>query len=390
MYANKITFYLGMPFLMGKVNVGKLKVNMLLYFIYWLALLCFPIMSQKNAFDIEKIQGIYQNNPTLIPLVVIGSGPAGLSAALYTARAKIYTVIISGNEPGGQLMGSTYVENMPGVASDKGHVIIESMEQQAVQVGAHFLDDTIKQIEVAPDGYYFILHTEQGMELHALAIIIATGAASKRLEIPGESLYASQGVYTCAVCDCRQATDKQVLVIGGGDAAIEAVMHLAPYAQSITMLVRRDRMRASLIMQDKLKRYEHVTVVHQKQVVEIVGDDNEMTGAYVLDTTTNEKVLLPAACAFVSIGHIPNTTLFSSLIALDSNGYVELSGRSQETSYPGIFAAGDVADTRYKQAGSASGYGIGAALDAIDYLRKKGFSDGVARSLEPCYFKKVR
>ena len=354
-----------------------------------------------SSIDYDLVKEVTRNTQSLVPVLVVGSGVAGLSAGIYTARAHLYTVVMAGGEPGGQLMGSSLVENMPGVPAESGYKIINRMEKQAKEAGVHFLDDTAEAIEVAADGDHFIVHTEQGRTMHALTIIIATGAFPHKLAVPGEELFTNYGVFTCAVCDCRQATGKSVVVVGGGDSAIETVMHLAPYAQKITLLVRGDRMRASVALQDKLKKYDHVTVQYQTKITEIVGtfdsenfDEQEngswMTGIMAQNAQTQETSFVPAECAFVAIGHKPNSALFASLISLDAQGYIQLQGRTQLTSRSGIFAAGDVTDPRYKQAGRASGDAAAAGLDAIAYLHEQGFSVALADELAPWYFQDVR
>lgn len=359
-----------------------------------MAILTMFLHVQVCAINFENIKQVTEPSRTLVPVLIIGSGVAGFSAAIYTARAQLHTVVMAGNEPGGQLMGSSLVENMPGVAAVPGHKVIDRMEKQAQDVGVHVVHDTVRTIESASDGNYFIVKTENDLTLHALSIIIATGASPNKLQIPGEVAFTNSGVFTCAVCDCRQATDKEVVVVGGGDSAIEAVMHLAPYAKHITLLVRGEHMRASLAMQEKLKKYDHVQVLYQQKVVEIIGEANSanenepwMSGVVIQNTNTQETKKLTAECIFVAIGHTPNSALFANLVATDTNGYIRLQGRTQLTSLSGVFAAGDVTDPRYKQAGRASGDAIAAGLDAITYLHEQGFSVAIAQELMPYYFK---
>lgn len=367
-------------------------------------LLIIFVQAQVHATHFEHIKQITASSKSLVPVLIIGSGVAGLSAAIYTARAQLHTVVMAGNEPGGQLMGSSLVENMPGVTAVAGYKVIEQMEQQVQALGVHMLHDTVRTIKVASEGNHFIVETENDLTLHALTIIIATGASPNKLQVPGEVEFTNAGVFTCAVCDCRQATGKEVAVVGGGDSAIESVMHLAPYAKHITLLVRGKQMRASLAMQEKLKKYDHVAVLYQQRVIKIVEaapvqepsgtkntDENSpwMSGVVIQHADNQEIKLLSAECVFVAIGHTPNSQLFAPLVAVDGNGYILLQGRTQLTSLPGIFAAGDVTDPRYKQAGRASGDAIAAGLDAIAYLHDKGFSVVTAQELAPYYFKNV-
>lgn len=344
-----------------------------------------------NAIDMNYMRELTGNQKNLIPVLVLGSGVAGLSAAIYTARAQLHTVVMAGNEPGGQLMGSTLVENMPGVLAVPGYKVISSIEKQARELDVIIFNDTVQVIEHDESKGYFKVITENGRILYALSLVIATGASPNKLHIPGEKEYANAGVFTCAVCDCRQATGKKVVVVGGGDSAIEAVMHLAPYAKEITLLVRAGQMRASYAMQEKLRKYEHVDIQFHKKIIEILGQANEIepcVSHVILQDTLSHKIeKIAAECVFVAIGHTPNSSIFSQLITMDDQGYISLQGRSQKTTIPGIFAAGDVADPIYKQAGKASGDGIAAGLDAIAYLHSQGLSVTAAQELSACYFR---
>jgi thioredoxin reductase (NADPH) len=334
-----------------------------------------------RAYTLDQLKQV----ENLVPVLIIGSGPAGQAAATYTIRAKMATVVVRGHEPGGQLMGSTWVENMPGVEPATGHQIMEAMELRNMRQQVQFIDGKIERI--TPTGNYFIVHTDTGLQLHALTVIIATGATARTLQIPGESNYLNNGVFTCAVCDCRQATDKDVMVVGGGDSAIETVMHLAPYARSITLVVRKGHLRAAAVMQDRLKEYSMAQTLFNKQPIEIQGDDTGIQSVLLQDTITRQETVRPIDCVFLAIGHVPHSEPFSSLVSCDAHGYINVLGRSQKTSVPGIFAAGDVVDSVYRQAGSATGDAVKAGLDAIAYLHEHGFSEHIAQALEPYYWK---
>lgn len=344
--------------------------------------------------NFEAVQELAQDQKSLVPVLVIGSGVAGLSAAIYTARARIHTLVMSGNEPGGQLMGSSLVENMPGVVATAGYKVVNAIEAQARAAGAQVLDDAVQHIAVSADGTYFIVTTAQGDILHALTIIITTGSSPRMLAVTDEDLYTNHGVYTCAVCDCRQASGQHVVVVGGGDSAIEAVMHVAPYAQDITLVVRGSALRASKVMQEKLAQYTHVTILYDHAVAQFNGASEEdgpaLNECIVKHTQSGTEMAIPCRCAFIEIGHIPNSQAVADIIALDAQNYILLEGRSQKTSCTGIFAAGDVTDPHYKQAAKASGDAVAAALEAISYLHAQGFSPEVAQELSSCYFENVQ
>lgn len=363
------------------MQFGNFNINL------FLGLLCAVGMCIYATDDVQWITKVRAagTSHTLVPVLVIGSGPAGLSAALYTARDMIYTVVLTGNEPGGQLLGAKRVENIPGIAPDAGYKIMDSLRAQTASFGVQFLDDTLKNIIRSEDGAYFVVQTGGGTTINALSVVIATGASALTLGVPGEQLYANRGVYTCAVCECRFMKDKEVVVIGGGDASIEAVMHLAPYAKQVTLLVRKDRMRAALSMQEKLAGYKNVAIKYQSELLEVLGDGQEVTQVRVRDAGTGLESNLMVQAVFECIGHAPNSAPFTSLIEIDAQGYIQLEGRLQRTSCPGIFAAGDVADATYRQAGVAAGDGIKAGLDAIAYLRCKGFSESIAVDLKTSY-----
>jgi thioredoxin reductase (NADPH) len=332
-------------------------------------MLLFIMSNQAISIDFENVKSISAADKNLVPVLIIGSGVAGLSAALYTARAKLPTVVLAGNEPGGQLMGSSLVENMPGVVATAGYKVIDHIERQARDAGVAIVYDSVQIIERVKEGY-FKVSTEQNGYIYALTIIIATGASSNLLHVPGEQALLNNGVYTCAVCDCRQATGKNVVVVGGGDSAIETVMHLAPYAKTVTMLVRGERMRASVALQEKLKNYSHVKILFQHVVTEMIGKtvlkdekdsaENELQSLMVDNLASKEIYQMTVDCAFLAIGHTP----------------VE-----------GIFAAGDATDPRYKQAAKASGDAVAAALEAIAFLHERGFSVEQASLLSDYYFK---
>lgn len=316
---------------------------------------------------------------SVIPLLIIGSGPAGLMAGVYGGRAKLPTMIISGPEPGGQLMGAAEVENMPAIKRMPGAVIMDTLREQAESFGAQIVEDTVIALDCST--WPFRVTTEQRGELSALALIIATGSVPRCLGIPGEQQYWSAGVSACSICDCFLFEDKEVAIVGGGDSAIEYAMNLVNYARHVTIFVRKPMMRAAQSVQDRIKNHEKITVIYEKEILEVLGDGEVMTGLRVRDIDSGEETVMPFDGLFLAIGHVPNTELCSSWVSLTPRGYIELKPGSQATSIPGVFAAGDVADPYFKQVGIAAASGIQATLEAVEFLRSQGIDDRAIKQL---------
>ncbi len=331
---------------------------------------------------------ILKDKKNIVPIVVIGSGPAGLSAGLYGARAALYTVVFEGSKPGGQLTETTYVENWPGIPKMLGTKIMDQSRKQAQLMGALTINDTISEVDFS--SWPFILRTDEGHEINALSVVIATGSYPRMLShsetVPGEVEYWGNGVTSCAVCDAPFYKGKKVVVIGGGDSAVEEATLLTSYASSVTMLVRKDTMRAAAAMQARLKDYPKIKVLYNTKITEVLGDGTVVTGVRLFDTKDKNCYILDTDGVFLAIGHEPTTKLFKKWLSLDSHGYINLQGCTQKTSLPGIFAAGDVSDPTYKQAGVAAGNGIKAALEAIEFLHKHGFTNKLAAQLENNYY----
>ena len=299
-------------------------------------------------------------------VVIIGSGPAGLTAALYTARANLTPLLVDGSEPGGQLTLTTDVENYPGFPKGiLGPQLIQDMRAQAERFGTTFRSGHVTQIDLSKRPFQLTLDGEENIE--AMSLIISTGASANLLGLPSETRLMGHGVSTCATCDGFFFREKKIAVIGGGDSAIEEAIFLTKFATKVTLVHRRDALRASKILQDRAFKNEKISFQWNSVLEEVLGD-SVVTGIRLRNVKTNETEDHPLAGVFVAIGHTPNTALFKSQIDMDDNGYILTKPGSTATNISGVFAAGDVQDSRYRQAVTAAGTGCMAALDAERFL----------------------
>ena len=326
-----------------------------------------------------------ENKKNIVPVVVIGSGPSGYAAALYTARGGNETLVIEGDYPGGQLMQTSYIENWPGIPKMSGPEVMQNFKKQCAEWKVSFLSDKVDSVDFSK--WPFKIFTSNKKEINALSVVIATGASSRRLKIPGESEYwGTGGVSSCAVCDAPMFKDKDVVVVGGGDSAIEQVFQLSPYVKSIKMLVRKDEMRASKAMQEKLKAYDKVTVLFNSHPIKINGDGQVLDSVEILNnqnkTTTIEKI----SGFFLAIGHDPATAIFKDQIEMSPEGYIKTFGNGVSTSTRGVFVAGEAEDHIFMQAGTAAGDGIEAGMSANNFLRDIGLTPERAQRLKSNFF----
>jgi thioredoxin reductase (NADPH) len=299
-------------------------------------------------------------------VIIIGSGPAGLTAAIYTARANLRPLVIEGVEAGGQLMLTTEVENFPGFTDGiLGPELMGSMRGQAERFGAEFVQGNVEAVDVRQRP--FVVRTPE-KEYHAGALIVATGASARMIGLPSERALLGHGVSTCATCDGFFFRNKPIAVVGGGDSALEEAIFLTKFASRVTVVHRRNALRASKIMQDKAFANPKIEF-RWNAVVEEVRDTakGHVTGIVVRDTVTGEKSELAVEGLFVAIGHTPNTSLFARQLEMDAAGYL-VTHAGTKTSVPGVFACGDVQDHVYRQAITAAGSGCMAAIDAEHYL----------------------
>ena len=299
-------------------------------------------------------------------VVILGSGPAGLTAAVYTARANLSPVLIDGSQPGGQLTLTTEVENFPGFPKGiMGPQLIQDMRAQAERFGTQFRQGHVTQVDLNASPFRLTIDGEDTVETKTL--IISTGASANLLGLPSESRLMGHGVSTCATCDGFFFRGKDIAVIGGGDSAVEEANFLTKFASKVTLVHRRDKLRASKIMQDRAMSNEKIAFQWNSQLEEVLGDD-VVTGIRVRNTQTHQTEDISLSGVFVAIGHTPNTSLFTGQLDMDEQGYIRTQPNRSTTNIPGVFAAGDVQDSRYRQAITAAGSGCMAALDAERYL----------------------
>ncbi|MDP9798508.1 thioredoxin reductase (NADPH) [Catenuloplanes nepalensis] len=308
-------------------------------------------------------------------LIIIGSGPSGYTAAVYAARANLKPLVIEGVQSGGALMTTTEVENYPGFPDGvMGPELMDSMRKQAERFGAEFITDDVTRVELTGTTV-----TEPGAEglktvwvgdtsYFARAVILSTGSAWRRLGVPGEEELLGHGVSSCATCDGFFFRNQHIVVVGGGDSAMEEATFLTRFAETVTIVHRRDSFRASKIMAQRALDNPKIKVEWNSAVEEILGEDGKVSGVRLKNTVSGETKTLDVTGVFVAIGHIPRSDLFRDQVAMDDDGYVTVDSPSTRTNVPGVFAAGDLVDHTYRQAITASGTGCAAALDAERFI----------------------
>lgn len=308
-----------------------------------------------------------ENNKEIYDVAIIGSGPAGLTAGIYTSRADLKTLLLSGLKWGGQLMLTTEVENFPGFPEGiMGPELMMAMRKQAEKYGTQIKDVNFSQSDFSQQP--FKLTAEGGEVFYSKSVIIATGADTKWLQIPGEQEHIGRGVSSCAPCDAAFYREKKVIVVGGGDSAMEEANVLSKFASEITVVYRGESLRASEIMQKRAKENPKIKFIYNTELTEIIGD-GKVTSVRMKNSKTNEESEMPIDGVFVAIGHIPNSNLFGE-IEKDEKGFIKRFENSK-TSIEGIFVAGDVHDFHYMQAVTAAGYGCEAALDVERWLEEQ-------------------
>ena len=303
--------------------------------------------------------------------IIIGSGPAGYTAAIYAARADLNPVMYTGLEPGGQLTTTTEVDNFPGYPQGvDGPTMMNELKEQAERFGTKVEIDFISKVDFSKNkGGMHKLYTQNGDEIKSKTVIISTGASAKYLGLPSEQRLIGGGVSACAVCDGFFYKNQDVAIVGGGDTAIEEATYLAKICNNVTMLVRKDHFRASKAMQNRLSNYDNIKVLFNHEVMEVMGE-NVVEGLKIKSNLTNNVSELKITGLFLAIGHSPNTDIFKGIVDMDDSGYILTDKTSTKTNIPGVFAAGDVQDKDYRQAVTAAGTGCMAALDAERYLQE--------------------
>ena len=299
-------------------------------------------------------------------VIILGSGPAGLTAAIYTCRARLDTLVIGGSTWGGQLMLTGRVDNFPGFPDGiMGPELMAKMREQSEKCGAKLIFEDVSSVDLSSRPFKV---TSGANNYEAKTVLIATGASAKWLGLPSETRLRGKGVSSCAICDAPFFRDKKVVVVGGGDTALEEALTLTSYAREVTIVHRRDQFRACKLFQEKISANQKITLAWNSVVEEILGE-RKVEAVRLKNVQTGEVKTVPADGVFIAIGHLPETGLFKGQIALDPNGYIVVHDETK-TSVEGVFAAGDNHDTKYKQAITAAGSGCKAALDAQRYLQE--------------------
>ncbi len=307
-----------------------------------------------------------------IEVLIIGSGPAGYTAAIYAARANLRPHLVSGLEPGGQLTITTDVENYPGYGDTiQGPWLMEEMKKQSLNVGTIIHNDLVTEVDF--NSYPFISKTDSGLIFESKTVIISTGAQARWLGIKSEEKFKGYGISACATCDGFFFKDQKVAVIGGGNSAVEEALYLTNFASKVTLIHRRDELRAEKILQDRLFKNPKINVIWNKTIKEFIGNDKKpsLESLVLKDTKDNSVSKLSVNGAFVAIGHDPSTSLFINKVQMDKDNYIITKPDSTETSIEGIYAAGDVKDKIYRQAVTAAGMGCMAALEAEKFIASK-------------------
>ncbi|SHI53134.1 thioredoxin-disulfide reductase [Wenxinia saemankumensis] len=321
------------------------------------------------------------SDPRSVKLLIVGSGPAGYTAAVYASRAMLNPVLLQGMEPGGQLTTTTEVENWPGDTEVQGPELMVRMEAHARAMGAEIVTDLVTDLDLSRRP--FVATCDSGQVYHAEAVILATGARAKWLGLESEEKFKGFGVSACATCDGFFYRGQEIVVIGGGNTAVEEALFLTNFASKVTLIHRRDELRAEKILQDRLMKHPKVETLWHHVLEEVVGEDNPkgVEAVRVRHVETGEVTTIPTKGVFVAIGHAPASELVKDQLELHNGGYVKVEAGTTRTSFPGVFAAGDLTDHVYRQAVTSAGMGCMAALDAERFLAEHGLQDGKDETL---------
>ena len=340
------------------------------------------IVSQVNTKNFPLDNVLAKKN--IVPVLVIGSGPAGLSAAMYTSRANLMTVVLTGQEIGGQLTEASYVENWPGKEKKSGLEIMNDLKGQAQHFKAQLVMGEATKVNFALWPFEVTLNT--GDIVYALTIVIATGGSQKTLDIPGVKEFWGKGIGVCSICDAPFDKGKDVAIIGGGDAAADRALQLSAFAKNVILLVRAPEMRAAAVVQDYLKNTKNISIQYNVDIKKIIGNER-VSGIEIVDKKTNKVSQLPVQSVYFALGFIPRSGLFKGSIDIDSQGFIKLYDHTQQTSKKGIFAAGTVEDPMYQKSATACGDGSKAGMDAINFLQAIDFTPDFAKKIESLLYK---
>ena len=341
------------------------------------------LIINPHDFPIESLI----NKSSIMPVVVIGSGPAGLTAAMYTSRAKLKTVVISGLEIGGQLTEASYVENWPARTKMPGLDIMNDLKTQAQHFGAQLEDAEVLRVNLVD--WPFQITLSNGTIINALTLIIATGGSQKTLDIPGVKEFWGKGIGVCSICDAPFDQGKDVAIIGGGDAAADRALQLSAFAKKVILLVRGPAMRAAAVVQDYLKNSKNIEIKYNIEVKKIIGNDR-VTAIEITDKQTNKTMQMPIQSVYFALGFVPRSTLFKDALELDEEGFIKLFDHTQATSKKGVFAAGTVEDPRYQKSVTAAGDGAKAGMDAIEFLQTIGFTPEFSKKIEFRFYQQAK
>lgn len=312
---------------------------------------------------------------TVHKVIILGTGPAGYTAAIYTGRANLNPIVIEGNQPGGQLTLTTEVENFPGFPEGiMGPELMDSMRKQAERFGATFASGWVTSVDLMKRPFRIVV--DDLKEYYAESIIISTGASAKMLGIPGEMDMMGRGVSACATCDGFFFRGKSIIVVGGGDSATEEAIFLTKFASEVTIIHRRNEIRASKVMQDRARQNPKINWLLNVTPLEVASDGTKVNGLVVKDNPTDEILTVPSEGIFIAIGHTPNTNFLANQVGMDDKGYIVTHTHSTATNIEGVFACGDVMDPHYRQAITAAGSGCKAAMDVEKFLESNIALDG--------------
>jgi thioredoxin reductase (NADPH) len=320
----------------------------------------------------------------IVPVFIIGAGPAGLSAGMYTARANFYTIVCSGPEEGGQLTHASYVENWPAKKKASGMDMMRDLKEQAESFGVSVLVDEVIACDFSQ--WPFVITLSDDTQVRAMSVIIATGGEQRVMDIPGVSEFWGKGIGICTICDAPFDKGKEVAVIGGGDAAADKALQLAEFAKKITIMVRAKEMRAAAVVQGYLKKQSAIEIKTNVEPLSIESTNGNLSGLKYKDLTTGKEEVLPVQSVYFALGFTPQSTLFKGQLPLTKEGYIKMKGRTQQTYIPGVFAAGNVEDDKYQKSGVAAGNGIKAAIDAIEFLQAIGLNAASTEKLKSRFY----